>query len=254
MAPTLGVYYLGYNLTKAKLGEDSKLREALSLAIDREQIANQVVGRGELPAYSFVPPATANYEPPTFVYAKWSAEARQERAKQLYREAGYGPDNPLEIELRFNTSESHQRVAVAVRDMWRKTLGFEAALVNEQFRVLVANVRAKQITEIFRLNWNGDYDDAHSFLSILESDSPSNLFGYRNEDYDNLVAGAARQTDADKRRLFLEEAEALMLADHPMIPLYFYVGEHLVSKRIRGWQDNALDYHYSQHLSADGSR
>lgn len=254
VAPSLGVYYLGFNLKKPKLRDNPKLREALSLAIDREQIASQVVGRGELPAYSFVPPGIANYEPPSFPYAKWTADQRHQRARQLFEEAGYGPANPFEVELRYNTSETHQRVAIAVQDMWREVLGFEATLINEQFKVLVANVQAMQVTEIFRLNWNGDYNDAYSFLSILESDNPSNVFAYSNEKYDELLASAARQTDAYKRRVFMEEAEALMLADHPMIPVYFYVGEHMVSPRVQGWQDNILDYHYSQHLRIDESR
>ncbi|MEM7502743.1 MAG: peptide ABC transporter substrate-binding protein [Pseudomonadota bacterium] len=248
VASSLGVYYLGFNLTKPKLRDNPKLREALSLAIDRELIASQVVGRGELPAYSFVPPGIANYEPPSFPYASWTAAERHERARRLYEEAGYGPDKPLDVELRYNTSETHQRVAIAVQDMWREVLGFEAELTNEEFKVLVANVQAMQVTEIFRLNWNGDYNDAYSFLSILESGNPSNLFAYRNDEYDELLESAARQTDADRRRIFMEEGEALMLSEHPMIPIYFYVGEHMVSLRVQGWQDNILDYHYSQHL------
>ena len=248
VAPSLGVYYLGFNLSKPKLRDNPKLREALSLAIDREQIASQVVGRGELPAYSFVPPGTANYEPPSFPYASWTAAERHERARRLYEEAGYGPNEPLNVELRYNTSETHQRVAIAVQDMWREVLGFEAELTNEEFKVLVANVQAMQVTEIFRLNWNGDYNDAYSFLSILESGNPSNLFAYRNDEYDELLKSAARQTDPDRRRIFMEEGEALMLSEHPMIPIYFYVGEHMVSLRVQGWQDNILDYHYSQHL------
>ncbi len=248
VAPSLGVYYLGFNLTKPKLRDNPKLREALSLAIDREQIASQVVGRGEPPAYSFVPPGISNYEPPTFPYASWTASERHDRARRLYEEAGYDSNKPLDIEVRYNTSETHQRVAIAVQDMWREVLGFEATLINEQFKVLVANVQAMQVTEIFRLNWNGDYNDAYSFLSILESGNPSNVFAYRNDEYDELLASAARQTDSFKRRIFMEEGEALMLSEHPMIPIYFYVGEHMVSPRVQGWQDNILDYHYSQHL------
>ena len=253
VAPKLGVYYLGFNLTKPILGDNVKLREALSMAIDRKQIAEQVVGRGEPPAYSFTPPGIANYTPPPLAFANLSPDERAARAQRLFAEAGYGPNNPLKLQLRYNTSETHQRVALAVQDMWRKTLGFEVELINEEFKVLVANVQAMQVTEIFRLAWTGDYNDAYAFLNIFESDSPSNLFGYKNTDYDRLLQSAARQTDPKGRRLFMEEAEALMLSEHPMIPIYFYVGEHMVSTRVRGWQDNILDYHYSQHLSIDDS-
>ena len=251
VAPTLSVYYLGFNLTKPALGGNLALRQALSMAIDRQRIADQVVGRGEKPAYSFTPPGTANYEPPTFAFANSTRDERHARARRLFADAGYGPDNPPELQLRYNTSETHQRVALAVQDMWRRVLGFEVELVNEEFKVLLANVRAKQVTEIFRLNWSGDYNDAYSFLSILESDNPSNLFGYRNGEYDRLLDSANRQTKPDRRRVFLEEAEALMLSEHPLIPIYFYVGDHMVSTRVAGWQDNVLDFHYSQHLRID---
>lgn len=248
-APTLSLYYLGFNLSKPKLGDDSLLREALSIAVDRELIAKQLLGRGETPAYSVTPPDTADYDPPQFPFADWTAQEREARAQRLYGEAGYGPENPLEIQLRYNTSETHKQVALAVQDMWRKTLGFEAELVNEQFKVLVANVQAKQVTEIFRLNWSGDYNDAYAMLNIFEEDNPSNLVGYENADYDRLMDSASKQTDPYRRRVFMEEAEALVLADHPLIPIYFQVGEHMVSRRVGGWQDNPLDYHYSKHLS-----
>ncbi len=253
IASTLGVYYLGFNLTKPMLRDNLQLRQALSMAIDREQIAEQVLGRGELPAYSFTPPGVANYEPPQLAFANLEADDREARARRLFADAGYGPNNLPELQLRYNTSETHQRVALAVQDMWRKVLGFEVELVNEEFKVLVANVQAMQVTEIFRLNWTGDYNDAYSFLSIFESDNPSNLFAYENADFDRLLESAARQTDAYRRRVFMEEAEALMLAEHPLMPIYFYVGAHMVSSRVRGWQDNVLDYHYSQHLSIDDS-
>lgn len=254
IAPFLGIYYYGFNLNHPELGAKPGLRQALSMAIDRDVLTRNVTGRGEEPAWSWVPPGVANYEPRRLRYADLSREERLARARRLYEQAGYGPDNPLDIEIRYNTSETHQRIAVAIQAMWREALGFEATLINEEFRVLVANMRAMSITEIFRSAWMGDYNDAYTFLSIFESDNPSNMFGYRNEDYDSLLERAERQTDLGNRRLFLEEAERELLDDHPVIPIYYYVSKHLVSPRIRGWQDNVLDYHYSQHLSFDAAR
>jgi len=121
--------------------------------------------------------------------------------------------------------------------------------------VLRANMRARQITGICRLSWDGDYNDAQSFLSLFETDNPSNMFGYSNGDFDRLLHNAARQTDAERRRMFLEEAERELLADHVVIPIYFPVSKHLVRSNVAGWQDNVLDYHYSQHLRfADADR
>jgi len=136
-----------------------------------------------------------------------------------------------------------------VQSMWREVLGAEASLVNEEFQVLLENISQKQVTEVFRLNWNGDYNDAHTFLNILQSDNASNLTGYRSEEFDGLMQRAAEQRDPTRRRLYLEEAELRMLKDYPLIPIYFYVNKSMVSPAVRGWGDNVLNYHYSQHLS-----
>ncbi len=249
VAPSLGVYYYGYNLTKAPFRNAPELRQALSMAIDRDVLVEKILGRGEKPAYSWVPPGISNYEPPVMSFTSLTQEERNNVARRLLAEAGYGPDNPLEFELRYNTSDMHRRIAVAVQGMWRDALGVEATLVNEEFQVLLANMRAREITQVFRSSWLGDYNDAHTFLSIMQSDSSSNMPGYASLDYDALMDRAAAQADLESRRRYLEEAERELLADHAVIPLYFYVRQHLVSPAVRGWGDNILDYHYSQHLS-----
>ena len=232
VSPALGVYYYGFNMTSPPFDGEPALREALSLAIDREQIV-ELVGRGEAPAYSWVPPGTANYEPQLMDGADMSRAERHRRAQQRYREAGYGPDKPLQVTIRYNTHEVHQQIAVAIQNMWREVLGVEASLLNEEFQVLIANLRQGDM-EIFRLNWNGDYNDAHTFLSTLESSNPSNFTRYASDEFDSLMQRAAGQTDPTKRRLFLEEAERLMLRDHPLIPIYFNVNKSMVSPAVEG--------------------
>ncbi len=170
-------------------------------------------------------------------------------ARRLYTEAGFSAENPARIELRYNTSDTQQRVALAIESMWREALGVETTLVNEEFQVLLANMRDAEVTQAFRASWIGDYNDAHTFLNILESGNPSNMPRYASEEFDSLMRRAGEQLDAGRRRLYLEEAERVLLADHPVIPIYFYVSKHLVSPLVRGWGDNVLDYHYSQHLS-----
>jgi oligopeptide transport system substrate-binding protein len=247
-SPSLAVYYYGFNMTKPLFANNPKLRQALSMAVDRETIATEVMGRGETPAYGWVPDGTANYEPRRFSYAKLSREERNQTARQLYREAGFGEDNPLTIELRYNTSNPHQRIAASVQAMWKEVLGVETTLINEEFQVLLSNIEQKEVTQVFRLIWSGDYNDAHTFLTTLESDNPSNFAAYRRAEYDSLMARAAAQIDPDRRKVLLAEAEELMLGDHPVIPLYFLVNKSMVSKRVEGWGDNVLNYHYSQHL------
>ena len=249
IAPYLGVYYYGYNLTKPPFAGNSALRQALSMAIDRETLAEKVTGRGEAPAYSWVPPGVDNYDPRRLSYADMTQDERNAAARRLYRDAGYNEDRPAQIELRYNTSDTQQRIALAVQSMWRDVLGVETTLINEEFQVLLANMREAEITQVFRSSWIGDYNDAHTFLSIFQGGSPSNMPRFANDEYDDLMRRAAEQVDPLARRLYLEEAERVLLGEHAVIPLYFYVSKHLVSPRVRGWGDNVLDYHYSQHLS-----
>ena len=249
VAPTLNLYYYGFNLTKPPFKDNVALREALSMAIDREQLAEKVVGRGEPPAYSWVPPGINNYEPPLLSFAPLSKKDREQLARRRYKEAGYSAANPLRVEIRYNTNATHRKVAVAIQSMWLDVLGVETVLINEESQVWLANMRAAEVTQVFRASWTGDYNDAHTFLSILQSGNAMNMPRYESENFDDLMERAAAQDDPQQRRLLMEEAERAMLSDHPVIPLYFYVSKHLVSPQIVGWGDNVLDYHYSQHLS-----
>jgi oligopeptide transport system substrate-binding protein len=249
LSPQLGVYYYGYNLVKPPFAGNPELRQALSMAVDRETLVEKVIGRGEAPAYSWVPPGVDNYEPIRFSFADMSAEDRNAAARRLYREAGYSEDNPAQIELRYNTSDIQKRIALAIQAMWLDVLGVETTLVNEEFQVMLANMREADVTQVFRSSWIGDYNDAHTFLNILEGGNPSNMPRFANAKYDELMGNAASQVDPQLRRLYLEEAERILLSEHPVIPIYFYVSKHLVSPRVQGWGDNVLDYHYSQHLS-----
>ena len=249
VAPTLGVYYYGFNLTRPPFADKPELRQALSMAIDRKILVERITGRGEAPAYSWVPPGVDNYEPVQLPYAGLSRQERNAIAQSLYRKAGYSKNKPLRFELRYNTLDTHQKIALAAQAMWREVLGAEATIVNVEFQVLLDQMREREVTQMFRSSWFGDYNDANSFLAIMQSDSAANIPGYSNAEYDELLQSAGEQVDLARRRLYLEEAERVLLADHAVIPLYFYVSKHLVKPEVGGWQDNTLNYHYSQHLS-----
>ncbi len=249
ISPALNVYFYGFNLTRPPFEDELALRKALSMAVDREQITGKILGRGEIPAFGWVPPGIHDYEPQSFAYADWDRERRLEEARRLYAEAGYSEENPARFELRYNTGSDHERIAVAIQSMWKEALGAEATLVNEEFRVLIQNMREKKVTEMFRSSWIGDYDDAYTFAQVLGSRFGLNMTGYHDPAYDRLLAEAATETDLARRREILEEAERVMLADHPVMPIYFYVNKSLVKPRVRGWQDNIMNYHYSRHLS-----
>jgi oligopeptide transport system substrate-binding protein len=151
--------------------------------------------------------------------------------------------------LRYNSSELHSRIAVAVAGMWKQALGVDTALHAEEFKVLLQDIDRGDVTQVFRASWLADYNDAYSFLQVLQSGFGINLPRYANTTYDDLLARAAGAGDAGRRRALLENAEQVMIADQPLIPLYFYVAKHLVSARVRGWQDNAMNVVYSKQLT-----
>ena len=252
VSPQLSVYYYGFNLTRPPFKDNPGLRRALSLVIDRERLTRAVTGLGEAPAYGWVPRGVADYTPQQFDYAGRPYEARVAEARELYARAGYSAQKPLEVELRYNSGEVHNRLAVAIAAMWKEALGVRTALYAEEFRALLQTIQARKDTQVFRSSWIGDYNDAYSFAQLLQSDFGINLTGYSNPRYDALLAEATRQPDPARRRALLEEAERVMLADHPVLPVYFYVNKHLVKPYLSGWSDNVMNVQYSKDLRLAG--
>ncbi len=250
--PYLGTYYYALNTTIAPFAGNPGLRQALSLAIDREVLTQKITRAGEIPAYSFVPPGVMRYQQQTMPWADWTQEARNNRAKELYAAAGYGPDNPLEVEILYNTSDNHKKVAIAIAAMWKQTLGVQASLRNEEWKAYLSS-RDEKNFEIVRAGWIGDYNDANTFLELFVSDAGMmNNPGYDNPAYDELVKGGAFETDLAVREGMLEEAERIFLEDSPLIPIYFYTTQHMVQPKVEGWIDNIKDVHPSRFLSVGG--
>lgn len=238
IAPAYGTFFIGLNLRRPPFREMPALREALSLAIDRERLVRSITGLGELPATHLVPPGLGG-EPPE--WAGWSAQQRLARARQRYAEAGYGPANPLTLELRFNTSLVHRRTLLAVSLMWETTLGVQTRLRNEEWKVFVASRRAGVVTQAFRGGWNADLADPLDFLQLYESRSGLNYTGYADARYDALVVAARHALDPAERLANVRAAERQLMAAHALIPLYFYTTRRLVSPLLEPPVLNPLD-------------
>jgi oligopeptide transport system substrate-binding protein len=245
-SPYLGIYYYGLNLTKAPFAEQPGLRRALSMAIDREIITEKLSGAGELPAYGWVPPVQG-YQQQQPAWAAWTREQRHAEARRLYKEAGYDESKPLTVEILYNTSQDHKRLAIAISSMWKQVLGVQTRLMNQEWKVYL-QTRSLKKTQIFRSGWIGDYNDANTFAELLHSQSGQNDSGWVNERYDELLKRAASEINQPKRARLLEAAERVLLADTPIIPIYFYISKHLIKPWVGGFVPNIMDHSYTKDL------
>ncbi|MFZ5636495.1 MAG: peptide ABC transporter substrate-binding protein [Pseudomonadota bacterium] len=248
IAPYVGAFWLGLNVTRPPLKDAPGLREALSLAVDRDKLTRYITGFGETPAYGIVPPGIAGYSPASLHWSGWDQARRDARAKTLYRAAGYSDANPLVIELRYNTSTPHRRMALAVAAMWRDTLGVRVRLRNEEWKVFVQNRKQRVVTQAFRGGWIGDVADPRNFLAAFADDGALNWPGYDDARYRALFAKADAARSETARNAWLRAAETRLLHAHAVIPLYFYTSKHLVAPQVEGFRANPLDRHPSRWL------
>jgi len=247
IAPYLGSYYFGYNVTREPFRDNVDLRRALSLAVDRDIITSRITGAGEIPAYGWVPPVTG-YTPAKPEWAAWTQAERDAEARRLYARAGYSADRPLTVELLYNTSANHKRLSIAIASMWKKTLGVKTRLLNQEWKVFLETRRRRETTQVFRAGWIGDYNDAFTFSQMMYSTNEMNHSGYANPRYDALIERAAGEADPAARADMLEQAERILLQDMPIIPIYFYVSKHLVKQWVGGREPNIMDHHYTKNF------
>lgn len=248
LAPYLGSYFYGFNLSRPPFRDNLALRQALTMAIDPRLIVDKVMNGLALPAWGWVPPGINGYVPQRLPWADWPLAQRLDAARRLYAEAGYSAAQPLHLELRYNTQNDHKRIATVIAAMWKQRLGVETTLVNEEWKVFLQTRRARVVTQVFRGGWIADFNDAESFLDILRSGSGMNNEGFSDAGVDALLDAVDSREDPAARTAALAAAETRVLQQLPGIPIYFYVSKHLVKPWVRGWQDEVLDHHFSKDL------
>ena len=250
LSASLGTYYYAFNTAKPPF-DDARVRLALSMTVDRAFLADTIWGGAMLPAYALVPPGVADYGAPVAPdFASLAPIDAEAHARDLLREAGYGPGGKaLSVEVRFNASENNQATAIAIADMWRP-LGVVTSFVNSDAKTHFSYLRDRGDFEVARAGWLADYDDAQNFLVLAKGDNLAlNYSRWTNPRYDALLARAETERDPGVRAATLRQAEALMLTEQPIAPLMYLESKNLVSKRVSGWKENALDRHLTRYLS-----
>lgn len=236
--PRLCNYYYFVNLTESTHPSllDPRVREALYLAIDRDVITKAILQGGEFPAFSFTPAATANFTPPANPARDMTQAERNARAVALLEEAGFqGSD--IELDLLFNTSESHRKIAIIVSQMWKQTLGVTTVLQNMEWKTFL-EARSNQEFDIGRAGWCGPYNMASSFLDLMSSDHPYNDAGYVNPEVDELLTAAKISEDPSEN---FARIEAILATDNPVLPIYHYAGVYMMDPTLQNWPVNNVE-------------
>jgi oligopeptide transport system substrate-binding protein len=248
VAPFLGTVYYALNLHTQKPFGNQLLRKALAMSIDRVVLTKTVLNFGQTPAYGFVPPGTWNYDQQHWSWQSMPDTARIEESRRLYATAGYSATNPLHLRVLLNANPEIKKLSVAIASMWKEELGVNTELIDEEYRVFLDSRKDASRWDVARLSWVADYNDAGNFLDIFRSRSPNNDAGYSDPQFDSLLDEAATTSDPAYRKGLLEKAEDLMLADYPVIPVYFYSSKRLIKPYVKGARTNPLNRLYSKHL------
>ena len=245
--PASWIGYIVFNHADPRFA-DARVRRALSLAIDRETIVKRVLANGELPAWSMVPPGTANFTSSgAGDFSAMPMPQRQAEARRLLAEAGYGPGNPLTFTFMHRIGEANKRAALAVVDMWR-SVGVDARLEANEVKIHYARLREKQF-EVADAGFSAQ-PDAEYFIYLLRSDSTEvNFGGWKNAEYDRLADAGNRERDLTKRGALYAAAEKIALDDTALIPVYIPVNRALVQNWVAGYEPNLGDAHLSRWLS-----
>ena len=245
--PYLATYFYSVAVHKPPF-DDKRVRQALALAIDRDELVTYVLHRSVQPWGNIVPAGFAAYPYPS------GARFDPERARQLLAAAGYpGGRGFPGVEILFNTSEDHRKIAEAIQAMWKQHLGIEVRLSNREWASYLRATTDVQY-DVARRSWIGDYLDPDTFLGVLRSGDGNNRTGWGDARYDALLDAAAAARDPEQRLHALAAAESLALDEMPFIPIYSYCTREFVAPYVRGLYPTPLDTHPLKFVWIDHGR
>ncbi|MCL9782271.1 ABC transporter substrate-binding protein [Vibrio sp. S4M6] len=244
---SLCTYFYDFN-TQKKPFNDVRVRKALSYSINRDIIANAILGQGQKPAYNLTPDIIAGFKPITPAWEKMTQAQRVAKAKELLKEAGYSKSHPLSFTLIYNTDQRHKKIATALQAMWKQELGVNVTLENQEWKTFL-NTRQLGNFQMARDGWCGDYNEASTFLNTMMSTNVQNNAHFKNKKYDSLIKEAMKATSTKQRNDLYHQAEQILAKYMPIAPIYQYVNTRLVSPTIGGYpMHNAQDNIYTREL------
>lgn len=248
ISPYMCTYYYEINNEKAPFN-NPKVREALKLGLDRDIMVNKVKAQGDTPAYGFTPPFTDGMsakEPEWF--SGMTQAQRNEKARKLLEEAGYTKDNPLKFNLLYNTSDLHKKMAIAAASIWKKNIGVDVQLENQEWKTFL-DTRHQGTYDIARAGWCADYNEPSSFLNMMLSYSSSNTPHYKNTDFDKLMKQSLQVKTDEERAKIYQQAETVLDNDSAIVPVYYYVSTRLVKPYVGGYSGkDPLDHLHTKDL------
>ncbi len=241
ISPYLCTFYYEIN-NQNPLFKDKRVREAIKLSLDRDIITERIMGQGQIPAYGFTPTYIGDGLTINPVWAGWTQEQRNQRARELLKEVGFDASHPLKFTLLYNTSEQNKQQAIAAASMWQKNLGAKVTLQNQEWKTSLQN-RHQGHYDVARATWCGDYNEPSSFLNMLLSSSSNNTAFYQSSAFDGYLSQALIAKDHAARKAFYQLAEAQLDKDSGLIPVYYRVSVRLIRPTVGGMTGkDPLDY------------
>ncbi|EJG0603107.1 oligopeptide ABC transporter substrate-binding protein OppA [Cronobacter sakazakii] len=245
--PYLCTYYYEINNQKAPFN-DPRVRTALKLGLDRDIIVNKVKNQGDLPAYGYTPPYTDGAKFTEPAWFKMTQEQRNAQAKKLLAEAGYTADKPLTFDLLYNTSDLHKKLAIAAASIWKKNLGVNVKLENQEWKTFL-DTRHQGNFDVARAGWCADYNEPTSFLNTMLSNSSNNTSHYKSDAFDKVMQETLQVSDEGQRSELYNKAEQQLDKDSVIVPVYYYVNARLVKPWVGGYTGkDPLDNVYVKNL------
>ena len=250
--PTFQLYFYRINVTRPPLN-NPLVRKALAMAINKREIVEGVTRAGEVPARSFVPPVIKRYEPFQDYETALAGDFNPDEARRLLAKAGFpGGRGFPKMSILYNSNETHQKIAELIQRQWKENLGIDFEPENQEWNAYLSAERKLQYW-VDRAGWVGDYIDPNTFLDMFVTGGGNNRTGWGNPRYDQLIADAAREIDPKRRVRILHNAEAILMDELPIIPLYYFVATNMVRPYVHGFYGNVLDDHPLKWISIDAA-